>query len=67
MDQPTSPTPLSEAATAMHDMFLELVSAGFTRSEALELVAKVLATGVAQAQMQEQAQVQEQVQDGDAD
>ena len=56
-------SPIAEAANAMHEMFLELVSAGFSRSEALELVAKVLASGVAMAQAQEQTQTQ----DGDAD
>jgi hypothetical protein len=35
-------SPLREAAVQLHEMYVELRNAGFSRSEAMELVAKVL-------------------------
>jgi hypothetical protein len=38
-DGPKDPsTPLSEAATSMHELYMELQSAGFSKKEAFELV-----------------------------
>ena len=36
MSEPT--TPLGEAAVSMHELFIEYIRAGFTRTEALQLV-----------------------------
>lgn len=47
-------TPLREAATQLHEMYTELKGAGFSRSEAMELVARVLAQGIAQEQQIQQ-------------
>jgi uncharacterized protein YoaH (UPF0181 family) len=46
-------TPLREAAGQLHEMYLELKRAGFSRGEALELVAKTLASGFSEAQAQQ--------------
>jgi hypothetical protein len=35
-------SPLREAAVGLHEMYTELKAAGFSRSEAMELVAKVI-------------------------
>jgi len=40
-DQPTNgPTPLMDAAIAIHEMFITYMAAGFSRKEALYLVAE---------------------------
>lgn len=39
-------TPMREAAIQLHELYIELKAAGFKRSEAMELLAKVLATSV---------------------
>lgn len=39
-------TPMREAAIQLHEMYQELKAAGFTRGEAMELVAKVVANGI---------------------
>lgn len=36
-------SPLREAAIQIHEMYVELKAAGFSRSEAMELIAKVMA------------------------
>jgi hypothetical protein len=36
-------TPMREAAQQMHELYVELRSAGFSRSEAMELMSRVLA------------------------
>lgn len=38
-------SPLREAAIQLHEMYTELKAAGFTRGEAMELVAKTMAAG----------------------
>jgi hypothetical protein len=37
----------------MHELYSELRAAGFTRTEAMELIAKTMATAVAEAQRNE--------------
>jgi len=39
-------SPLREAALQMHEMYRELVRAGFTRRQAVTIVAHIMATGV---------------------
>jgi hypothetical protein len=39
-------SPLREAALQMHEMYRELVRAGFTRRQAVAIVAHIMATGV---------------------
>jgi hypothetical protein len=39
-------SPLREAALQMHEMYSELVRAGFTRRQSVSIVAHILATGV---------------------
>ena len=39
-------SPLTEAAISMHEMYITLRSVGFSRRDALELVAKMLINGV---------------------
>ena len=39
-------SPLREAALQMHEMYSELTRAGFTRKQAVSIVAHILATGV---------------------
>lgn len=39
-------SPLREAAIQMHEMYSELTRAGFTRKQAVVIVAHILATGV---------------------
>jgi hypothetical protein len=39
-------SPLREAALQMHEMYRELVRAGFTRRQAVTIVAHILSTGV---------------------
>jgi hypothetical protein len=41
-----SVSPLREAALQMHEMYSELVRAGFTRRQAVTIVAHILSTGV---------------------
>lgn len=41
-----SVSPLREAALQMHEMYCELNRAGFTRRQAVTIVAHILATGV---------------------
>lgn len=43
-DEPISP--LREAAVQVHELYTELVAAGFKKSEALRLISNVLASGV---------------------
>jgi hypothetical protein len=43
-------TPLREAAGQLHEMYITLKEAGFTRSEAMEILAKVLASSMNEAQ-----------------
>jgi len=38
-------SPLREAAIQLHEMYVELKRAGFSRGEAMELVAKTLSSG----------------------
>lgn len=42
-------SPMKEAAVSMHEMYLTLREAGFSRRDALELIAKMLIAGVAEA------------------
>lgn len=44
-DEKAGMSPLREAAVQLHEMYTELKAAGFTRGEAIELVAKTLASG----------------------
>jgi hypothetical protein len=39
-------SPLREAALQMHEMYRELVRAGFTRRQSVTIVAHIMATGV---------------------
>jgi hypothetical protein len=39
-------SPLREAALQMHEMYSELVRAGFTRRQSVTIVAHIMATGV---------------------
>lgn len=39
-------TPLNEAAVQLHEMYLSLQTAGFTRGESMELIARVMASGM---------------------
>lgn len=39
-------SPLREAALQMHEMYRELVRAGFSRRQAVTIVAHILSTGV---------------------
>lgn len=48
------PTPLREAAVQIHEMYKEFRSAGFSRSEALDLLSRVVARGIADASDGEQ-------------
>ena len=41
-------SPMQEAAVAMHEMYETLKRAGFTRREALELVAKMMTSSIAE-------------------
>jgi hypothetical protein len=45
-------SPLRAAAIQLHEMYVELKAAGFTRGEAMELVAKVTISGVAEGMKQ---------------
>lgn len=47
-------SPLREAANQLHEMYIELKRAGFSRGEAMELVAKVIASGMAEGVQQAQ-------------
>jgi hypothetical protein len=40
-------SPLREAAIQMHEMYIELKHAGFTRGEAIELIARTVGTSAA--------------------
>lgn len=42
-ERPDTMTPLQEAATTLHEMYASLTEAGFTETQALALVAQVLA------------------------
>jgi hypothetical protein len=42
-------SPMKEAAVSMHEMYLTLREAGFSRRDALDLIAKMLIAGVAEA------------------
>ena len=42
----TGMTPMRQAAVQMHEMYVELKRAGFTRTEAMELMARVLSAQV---------------------
>lgn len=46
-------SPLRAAAVQMHELYSELRAAGFTRTEAVELIARTMATAVAEAQRNE--------------
>ena len=39
-------SPLREATVQLHEMYIELKSAGFTKKEALTLVSKILTTSL---------------------
>jgi pyrroline-5-carboxylate reductase len=41
-------SPMQDAAVAMHEMYETLKRAGFTRREALELVAKMMTSSIAE-------------------
>lgn len=43
-------TPLRMAAAAAHELFVELMRAGFTRAEALTLVGTMITSAMAQEQ-----------------
>lgn len=47
-------SPLRAAAIQMHELYTELRAAGFTRTEAMELIAKTMATAVAEVQRNEE-------------
>lgn len=47
-------SPLRAAAIQMHELYSELRAAGFTRTEAMELIAKTMATAVAEVQRNEE-------------
>ena len=46
-------SPLRAAAVQMHELYSELRAAGFTRTEAMELIARTMALTVAEAQREE--------------
>lgn len=46
-DKPTSP--LRTAAIQTHEMYTELKAAGFSRSEAMELIARTLSMSLSEA------------------
>jgi hypothetical protein len=39
-------SPMREAAIGLHEMYVELKRAGFSRNEAMELIARVIADGI---------------------
>lgn len=41
-------SPMEEAAISMHEMYMTLRRAGFSRRDALELVAKMLVSGLSE-------------------
>jgi len=45
-DEEFGMSPLREAALQMHEMYRELVRAGFTRRQAVTIVAHIMSTGV---------------------
>jgi uncharacterized protein YoaH (UPF0181 family) len=45
-------SPLREAAIQAHEMYVELKNAGFSRGEAIELIAKAMASGISEAARQ---------------
>ena len=48
-DNDFSTSPLRLAALQLHEMYEELRNAGFSKSEALTLVSKIIANGVGEA------------------
>lgn len=46
-------SPMKEAAVSMHEMYLTLREAGFSRRDGLELIAKMLITGIAEASVED--------------
>jgi hypothetical protein len=46
LDKENDISPLREAALQMHEMYSELTRAGFTRRQAVTIVAHILAAGV---------------------
>lgn len=52
-DDPNYTSPLRAAAVQMHELYSELRAVGFTRTEAMELIAKTMATVVAEVQRNE--------------
>lgn len=46
-------SPLKAAATSMHELFTTLKDAGFSRRDALELIAKVMTGTIAEAMTQD--------------
>jgi len=47
-------SPMEEAAISMHEMYVTLRRAGFTRRDALELVARMLVMGMNEVSDEEQ-------------
>jgi hypothetical protein len=52
-------SPLREAAVQLHEMYVELKRAGFSRGEAMELCTKVIASGMAEGMQAAQEQPNE--------
>lgn len=48
-DHPFDPTVLRVAATTAHELYTEFKHAGFSRTESLELVARVITAGLSAA------------------
>jgi hypothetical protein len=42
-------TPIAQAAMALHELYVELLRAGFTRRDALDLVGKMLLSSLQQS------------------
>lgn len=51
-DEKAGMSPLREAAIQAHELYVEMKAAGFSRGEALELLAKVMASSVSEATKQ---------------
>ena len=58
-------SPMEEAAISMHEMYVTLRRAGFSRRDALELVAKMLIMGLNDASDDEQYDIDLDVDDDD--
>lgn len=46
-------SPLKASVVQLHEMYVEMKAAGFTRGEAIEILAKVMAYGIGEQVQQE--------------